>query len=81
MIILTEQDIEYEWGLWGNAKPWQCSKCKQLLASGTYAECDGTDEMRPKEDWVKHELVKASPPLSFIDFSKVIQNWFKEKNE
>lgn len=79
MIILTEKDLEYEWGLWGDTKPWQCSKCRNLLASGIYESCNGMDEYMPKDEWAPHDVESASVPLTFEQFSLIVQKWFEEK--
>jgi len=81
MIVLTEKDLEYEWGLWGETKPWQCSKCKNLLATKVYKSCNGSDENMPKDDWTPHETVLATKELSFAEFSVIVKKWFEEKVE
>lgn len=69
---LTEEDVELEWAVWGDQKPWYCPVCKTFLAADFYTECDGSDPMIPKSEWKKHALVQATPPVTFEEFTKAL---------
>lgn len=84
MIVLTEKDLEYEWGLWGDdpeGKPWQCPECKNLMSIRHYKECTGTDPYMPKEEWTPHRAIKATRALTFTEFAKVAEAWLVENKK
>lgn len=69
---LTEEDMELEWAVWGDTKPWWCPHCKTFLSSDYYVQCDGSDPLVPKEKWKKHEIVKAGQPLTKTQFAEYL---------
>lgn len=71
-MLLTEEDVEFEWATWGDNKPWFCTECEMLLAVDAYTECDGTDPEMPTESWHPHEPVQATEPLGYQQFSEVM---------
>ena len=69
---ITEEDLELEWAVWGDFKPGWCPHCKTFLASDFYKECDGTDPMVPENEWNKHSLIIARPPLEKEEFASCL---------
>lgn len=78
-MLLTEEDLEFDWKSWGSNKPWYCPVCDTLLSSDYYEKCDGTDPTVLKKFWNKHKEVKKGKPVTFNEFCRILKDWEKQR--
>lgn len=66
--------IKEEWELWGDNKPWHCSKCDRLVSSENNI-CNGYVEALPLDEQEIHENTYATMPITYEIFGEIIKRW------